>query len=92
MINSSQTWIENLPTAQERSATLRLGVWCFYTGIIGDSLDFRAIGGGDKGSHLSNTISFDQQAVGQNRLTGRGNSSDLGSNFMVLSGTSVYDD
>ena len=52
-------------------------------------MDFRAIGGGDKGSHLSNRISL-VQATGRNRTTGKGNSSDLGSNFMVLSGTSVF--
>lgn len=48
-------------------------------------------GGGDKESHLSNMTSTSfVQAVGQNLATGRENSSDLGSNFMGLSGTSVF--
>jgi hypothetical protein len=42
-----------------------------------------------RGGHSSILISFIQTA-GQNRAVGMGDSSDLGSNFMVLSGTSVF--
>jgi hypothetical protein len=36
------------------------GLVFFNTSIIRDSLDFRMTGEGDKGSHLSNKISFVQ--------------------------------
>ena len=44
--------------------------------------------GGDKGKPSLNLILF-VQTVGQNHAIERGDSSDPGSNFMVLSGTSV---
>ena len=80
---------ENLLTAQDRSATMRLGVLVFLYSIVKDSLDFRVTGGGGKVSHLSNTLSL-VQAARQNHTTGRGNSADLGRKCMVLSGNTVF--
>ena len=57
------------------------------------SRDPQALGlqdrGGGKGCHPLKLILLVQTA-GWNRAAGRGDSSDLGSNFMVLSGTSVF--
>jgi hypothetical protein len=68
------------------------GAWSFYVRIC-ISRDPQALGlqdrGGGKGCHPLKLILLVQTA-GWNRAAGRGDSSDLGRNFMVLSGTSVF--